>query len=156
MSEYSESIDVQAPAKTVFGFVSDVKNLPLYLPTVHQASRQTGEQVALDGEANGHPYHSQGWFKTDEGAMRLRWGSDGENDYSGELRVTASGNAARVTCTLHFNPKPDTAAQMEHHQGGRDTAIKDGLRASLTSIKQLCEGTGGKQSSSADRVDPPL
>ncbi|MBV9784841.1 MAG: SRPBCC family protein [Acidisphaera sp.] len=156
MSDYTETIDVQAPAKTVFGFVSDVKNLPLYLPTVHQASRADAGHVAVEGEANGHPYHSEGWFKSDEGGMRLSWGSEGANDYSGELRVTASGDAARVACTLHFNPKPDTAAQMEHHQGGRDAAIREGLRASLTSIKQLCEGTGGKQPSSADRVDPPL
>ncbi|MBV9735967.1 MAG: SRPBCC family protein [Acidisphaera sp.] len=156
MSDYTDSIDVHAPADAVFRFVSDVKNLPRYLPTVHQAKAQGGERVALDGEANGHPYHSDGWFKAEPDARRLRWGSDGENDYSGQLEVAAAGNASKVTCTLRFSPKPEVAQQMQRLQGGRDAAIRDGLKASLVSIKQLCEGTGGKQMSSAERPDQPV
>ena len=156
MSDYTDSIDVHAPADAVFRFVSDVKNLPRYLPTVHQAHAEGRERVALDGVADGHPYHSDGWFKAEPDARRLRWGSDGENDYAGQLEVTPSSNSAKVTCTLRFNPKPATEQQMNRQQGGRDAAIRDGLKASLVSIKQLCEGTGGKQTSSAERPDEPV
>lgn len=156
MSDYTDSIDVHAPADAVFRFVSDLENLPRYLPTVHQAQAQGTGRVALDGVADGHPYHSDGWFRAEPDVRRLRWGSDGENDYSGQLEVAGSGSAAKVTCTLRFTPKPATGQQMERQQGGQESAIRDGLKASLVSIKRLCEGTGGKQMSSAERPDQPV
>ena len=84
MAEYTDRIDVAAPADAVFGFVSDVANLPKYLPTMHDAHAQGPDRVAVDGEANGHHYHSDGWFKVDYAGRSMSWGSDGENDYSGK------------------------------------------------------------------------
>ncbi len=37
MAEYSDRIDVAAPADAVFAFISDIGNLPKYLPTVQGA-----------------------------------------------------------------------------------------------------------------------
>ncbi len=150
MAEYSDRIDVAAPADAVFTFVSDIENLPKYLPTVHHAHPQTGERVEVDGEANGHPYHSDGWFKVDEAARTMTWGSDGENDYSGRMSVTGDGSKSEVECSLKFTPSEGIKDSMDKNQGGPSAAMTDGLRASLQSIKQICEGTGGKQHSTAE------
>ena len=150
MPEYTDRIDVAAPADAVFKFVSDIANLPKYLPTVHTAHPQQGERVEVDGEANGHSYHSDGWFKVDDAARTMSWGSDGENDYSGKMAVTGDGDRAQVECALKFTPSADIKQSMDQHQGGPSSAMTDGLRASLQSIKQLCEGIGGKAHSSAE------
>jgi hypothetical protein len=150
MPEYTDRIDVSASPEAVFRFVSDVANLPKYLPTVQHAKPQSGERVEVEGEANGHHYASDGWFKTDAASKTMSWGSDGENDYSGRMTVSGSGNQATVECALKFTPKPEVKQAMDEHQGGPSAAMTDGLRASLQSIKQLCEGTGGKAHSTAE------
>ncbi len=150
MPEYTDRIDVSAAPEAVFRFVADINNLPKYLPTVHQAKPQAGERVEVDGEANGHHYHSDGWFKTDAATRTMMWGSDGENDYSGRMRVSGDGQRSTVECSLKFEPKPSVKQAMDEHQGGPSAAMTDGLRASLQSIKNLIEGTGGKSHSTAE------
>ncbi len=150
MAEYTHRIDVSAPADDVFKFVSDIENLPKYLPTVHGAHSQGAERVEVDGEANGHGYHSDGWFKVDQAARSMTWGSDGENDYSGKMSVSGDAAKASVACSLRFTPKDDIKESMDKNQGGPSAAMTDGLKASLESIKRICEGTGGKQPSTAE------
>ncbi len=150
MPDYTDQIDVAAPADAVFAFISDVANLPKYLPTVHGAHSHGSDRVEVDGEANGHQYASTGWFKADPQAKLMSWGSDGQNDYAGKMTVTGDGSASTVACTLRFTPTDEVRESMDEHQGGPGNAMTDGLRASLQSIKQLCEGTGGKVSSTAE------
>ena len=149
MPDYTDQIDVAAPADAVFAFISDVSNLPRYLPTVHDAQSHGADRVEVDGTANGHRYASTGWFNVDPETRSMRWGSDGQNDYAGQMAVTGDGQASQVTCTLRFSPAPEIKDAMDKHQGGPSAAMTDGLRASLRSIKQIAEGTGGKVESSA-------
>ena len=150
MPEYTDRIDVSAPPDAVFQFVSDIANLPKYLPTVHQAHSQPGERVGVQGKANGHPYNSDGWFKVDQAGRTMTWGSDGENDYSGKMAVLDMDSGSQVECSLRFTPTADIKEAMDKNQGGPGAAMTDGLKASLQSIKQICEGTGGKQPSTAE------
>ncbi|TXN28832.1 hypothetical protein FV232_27560 [Methylobacterium sp. WL30] len=150
MSEYTAHIDVAAPSDAVFRFVSDIKNLPRYLPTVSGAHSHTHERVDVDGTANGHAYNSEGWFKVDPDTRTMTWGSDGSNEYSGKMAVRVDGDASKVECTLQFTPTADIKKSMDEYQGGPSAAMTDGLRASLASIKEICEGTGGKHSSTAE------
>ena len=85
MPKYTDRIEVAVAPEVVFRFVSDIKNLPKYLPTVHEAHSQPHERVEVDGTANGHAYKSAGWFKVDPSERTMTWGSDGENDYSGKI-----------------------------------------------------------------------
>ena len=150
MPEYSDHIDVAASPETVFRFVSDIANLPKYLPTVQGAHSHPHERVEVDGKANGHAYTSEGWFKVDQAGRTMTWGSDGANDYSGKMTVSGQGERSDVECSLQFTPTADIKDAMDRNQGGPSAAMTDGLRASLVSIKQICEGTGGKQSSTAE------
>ena len=147
--EYQEQTSIYAPAEQVFRYVSDPANMPQYLPTVQSAEMQGSSRVAVQGEASGHPYNSDGNFDVNYGEKRMTWGSDGENHYAGWLQVTGEGESCNLIVHLAFNPRPDQEQQFAA-QGGRDEAIRQGLRDSLQSIKNICEGEGGKVPNPAD------
>ncbi len=151
MPEYTDRVTVAASPDAVFRFVSDIKNLPKYLPTVSGAHPQADERVAVEGKANGHTYNSDGYFKVDQAARTMTWGSDGENDYSGKMSVSGQGDESVVSCSLQFTPTGPIKDSMEREQGGPSAAMTDGLKASLASIKEICEGTGGKHESTAEK-----
>ena len=144
MAEYEHSLTVQARADEVFGFVSDISNLPKYLPTTHHAEAQGGERVRVRGEAGGHPYDSDGHFRVNTTEHRMEWGSDGENNYSGWLEVQDRGETSEVTVHLSFAPRPDLSQRMDEQTGDRNQTIQEGLQTALTSIQNLVEGRGGK------------
>jgi uncharacterized membrane protein len=149
MAEYEASLSVQASAAAVFDFISDVRNMPSYLPTTHQAEPQGRDRVRVQGEAHGHSYDSDGWLRADHTEYRLEWGSDGENQYSGCMEVEdAAGGSCDVTVHLSFTPRPDQEQAFQRQSGGKDREIQHGLEAALQSIKNLCEGRGAK-------IEPP-
>ncbi|HMV51966.1 MAG TPA: SRPBCC family protein [Blastocatellia bacterium] len=146
MHEYHQSKTIQVSADKVFSFVSDIKNLPKYLPTVTGARPQQGERIRIQGEAAGHHYDSDGYFRVDDANRRLEWGSDGENNYSGWLEVREGNNqsSSELTVHLNFDPKPELAREFEKQGGNRHEVINRGIQEALTSIQNLCEGKGGK------------
>ncbi len=149
--EFEKSTRVQASPDQVFAFVSDVRNLPKYLPTTKSAQPQEGERVQLQGEANGHRYEGDGRFKQDQAGKRLEWGSDFEFDYSGWLEVKPDGDgASQVTVHLHFGPSPQQSANVPVPGEGPDEGqIQEGLDKALQSIQNQVEGKGGKEEPSA-------
>lgn len=152
MKEYEQTRHIQAPRNKVFAFVSDINNLPDYLPTVRNAAMEDGERIRVQGEANGHRYDDTGFFRVDQAQQRLEWGSDGDSNYAGWLEVQGDLTAATSTVTVHikFDPKPELARQMEQ-QGGRDEAINEGIKNALISIQNHCEGKGGKVESARQK-----
>lgn len=146
MKEYQQSKKVQASADEVFAFVSDIQNLPKYLPTVHNAMPQQGERIRVQGEAGGHRYDSDGHFRVDKANRRMEWGSDGEHNYSGSLEVKEAGDksACEVAVNIKFDPKPELAQKFEQQGGDRHRVINEGINKALASIQNLCEGKGGK------------
>jgi ribosome-associated toxin RatA of RatAB toxin-antitoxin module len=49
MSEYEQSLTMQASPQAVFDFVSNVQNLPHFMPTTQRAQALEGEQVRVEG-----------------------------------------------------------------------------------------------------------
>lgn len=135
MSEYEHSATVQAAADTVFQFVSDLNNLPRYLPTVQRAMPEQGERIRIEGEARGQHYEDDGFFRVDQQSQRMEWGSDGDADYSGWLTVEQQGDMrSLVTVHLSFGSReiPD-----------QDQRIRQGLEDALSAIQQQIEARGG-------------
>lgn len=151
MSEYEHTTTVNSDPKRVFSFVSDVNNLPRYLPTVTQAMAQGPERVRVKGEAAGHQYDSDGYYRVDPARMRMEWGSDGENQYRGWLEVQGEEGETTATVLVHlsFEPRPDIAEQYEQQSGSPHRTIQEGLQSALQSVKNICEGQGGKVESHA-------
>ncbi len=151
MSEYEHTAAVQSSAQQVFEFVSEVSNLPRYLPTVQKAMPQGEGRVRVQGKAGGHQYDSDGFYHVDQSRKRMEWGSDGDNQYRGWLEVkdSGSGTTANVTAHLSFEPRPDTKQRLDQQSGDYHRTIQEGLENALQSIKNLCEGRGGKVESAA-------
>jgi uncharacterized protein YndB with AHSA1/START domain len=147
MPEYEHTQTMLASPDEVFAFVSDVRNLPRYLPTTKSAQPQDEGRVRVQGEANGRPYDSDGYFRADPMARRLEWGADEPGRYSGWLAVSGEQSASEVTVHLSFGPASDLPERIDENSPG-ERPIQQGLEASLASIQNLVEGQGGN-------VEPP-
>lgn len=144
MNQYEHSITINSNPKQIFKFVSEIANLPRYLPTVTHAAPQGSERVRVQGEAAGQRYESDGYYRVDNAHQRIEWGSDGENEYHGWLKVTGDERKATITAHLSFDPRPEIAERYDEQSGDRHRTIQDGLERALHSIKNHCEGKGGK------------
>ena len=146
MGEYEQTMTMQAPPDEILDFVSDIGNMPKYLPTTKSAQPQGEDRVRVQGEAMGHAYDSDGYLRRDDEAMRLEWGSD-EGYYSGWLEVEGDGeDASEVTIHISLRGKPPGAGQSG---GPSDDQINEGIAKGLESIRNHVEGRGGKEEPSA-------
>lgn len=153
-TEFEQSITVAAPADGIFDFISDVKNVPQYLPTVKSAQPQQGERIRTQGQAGDRSYDSDGHFRVDKQARRIEWGSDGENDYRGWLEVQGdSGSQSQVKVHIHYAPRPEILQRMVERSPDHsfESVMKEGITKTLESIKRICEGKGGKEEIEANK-----
>lgn len=74
-------------------------------------------------------YLSDAWFRVDRDERRIQWGSEGPNDYRGELEVIGEGDVSEVAVRLHTSVD---------HAG----SIEGDLQRTLDNIKRLVEGSG--------------
>lgn len=147
--DFDESMSIDAPAEKVFDFVSNVNNLPKYLPTTRNALPQQGDRVRVQGQAEGHSYDSDGYLRADREHFRLEWGAD-ERDYKGNLQVTPRGErASEVRVHLSFNPRPGQTPVQQH--GPSPDEVRSSIRDALRSIENHVTGRGGKQEPPAGR-----
>ena len=87
----------------------------------------------------------QVFFRADQQQQRLEWGSEGERNYSGWLAVQATGNStSEVTVHLSFARQNHALQEMDKRVGNHEQAINEGIQNALLSIKNHCEGRGGK------------
>lgn len=151
---YEDSTTISASPQEVFAFVSDVSHLPDYLPPIEDAGErplaegtetdpdvQDATGVHLVGEVQGQHFENDGWFLADESARTLRWGAQTERTYSGRLEVTEDGDGARLMVHLDFGPR---SPEGDVQQSGDRDLVHEALAATLQSVKQQVEGTGGK------------
>lgn len=139
--QYEQSMTIHAPAEQIFDFVSDVRNLPKYLPTTKHAEPQQGERVRVQGNVEGHTYDADGFLRADRSSRRMEWGAD-EHYYSGHLQITPQGdNASNVSVHLSFRSQPPGS---DANQGPTEAEINDGIMRALRSIENEVTGKGGK------------
>lgn len=146
MSDYEQTMTMQAPSEQVIAFVSDVANMPKYLPTTKAAKAQGGERVRVQGAAQGHSYDSDGYLRRDSSSGRLEWGAD-EGYYSGWLQVRDE-DGGRSSVTVHISLRGDPPGA-EPSERPSDDQINEGLITALRSIENHVQGKGGKEEPSA-------
>jgi uncharacterized membrane protein len=137
MSEYQQSLTIQASPQTVFDFVATVENLPRFMPTTQRAWALEGDQVRVAGEVKGHSYAADGSFHADPTARRLEWRAD-EGYYAGWLQVRPAGDESASEVTVHIALQgyaPGTSPQ----QRPSDQQIQQGLTDALAAIKAAVE-----------------
>ena len=129
MADYSGTTTVSLPPAALFEYLSDVANLPRYFARMTSAERGEGEEVRTTAKMpDGTEVQGRAWFRVDESAQRLEWGSEGGSDYSGSLDVRASGDGSEVSVSLNTS---------RTHEG--DPEVQHGIEETLASIKSQAE-----------------
>ncbi len=155
MKEYEQTQTIDASADAAFAWLSDVDNLPAYLPPVVDASIEgpsaegvPGQWIRTTLEYPGGTFDAEGYLAVDEGRRRMEWGAEVERDYSGWLEVAEGANGqCQVTVHLNFGEHSAEPEIREQTPEGRDP-LAEGVSATLESIRrQLEEGS--------DKVEPP-
>jgi uncharacterized membrane protein len=138
MEDYEGSTTVDAPADELFEYLSKVENLPQYFDRMTSVRNLPGDEVEVEARIEPGDAGSEGgertvggdaWFTIDADTKTLAWGSEGPNDYRGQLQVTPSGKAAAtVTVKLH------TLHEAE--------GIEDGIQQTLANIQRVAGSEG--------------
>lgn len=137
MKDFENSITIQAPRQQVVDYVSDVSNMPNYLPTVTEARMDGEDRVWMAVEIKGERHEDSGYFRALED--RLEWGSE-DHDYHGEMHVEGDGEQSEVTIRLHINPPKELAERMDENSSGDwQSKTQNGLLEALQAIKEQTE-----------------
>jgi uncharacterized membrane protein len=155
-SEYQKTQIVDRSAEEVFSWVSDVSNLPHYLPPVKEARIEGSAEVGKRGEKvrmrveipNRYETEGEGYFHVDQGERRMEWGAEMGRDYSGWLSVSDRADGqSEVTVHLWFGER-SVEDQVQEESSEERNPLEESLSATLESIRrQLEEGSG--------KVEPP-
>jgi carbon monoxide dehydrogenase subunit G len=120
--QHEHTEHVAAAPDAVYAAISDVKNLPAFVPQVTAAREAGGNTIEVDARYEGHEEHGEARFERDAAARRIDWRSG--SGYHGWMQVDADGDGSRLTLFL------DTP-----HPSVRDTDVA----ATLDAIRMLVE-----------------
>ncbi len=120
--QHEHTEHVAAAPDAVYAAISDLNNLPRFVPQLTGVRAEDGGRVAVDARYEGHEQHGEATFATDDAARRIEWGA--ASGYRGWMQVDADGDGSRLTLFL------DTP-----HSGASDQDIA----ATLDAIRMLVE-----------------
>ena len=120
--QHEHTEHVAASPDSVYAAISDVTNLPRFVPQL-TAARAAGEgRVEVDARYEGHEQHGEASFASDDARRRIEWAA--ASGYRGWLQVDADGEGSRLTLFLD-TPHP---AASDHD-----------IAATLDAIRMLVE-----------------
>ena len=128
MGDYAHTTTIRRSPDEVFTYLSDVGNLPEYFEAMQSAEPAEGEAVYVVALVEGVERKGEAWFRVDADSRSVSWGSEGPNDYHGELSVEPAGDDSSVTVTLHT-------------QNADGPGITAGLTGTLANIKKILDGS---------------
>jgi len=152
--EYEQSQAIDAPPEEVFAWLSDVGNLPKYLPPVIDSSvegpsaedvprRRIRTTLEYPGKGVG-TFDAEGYLAIDERERRMEWGAEEERDYLGWLTVANRGEGgSEVVVHLSFGERSAGPDIEERSPEGSDP-LAEGISATLESIRRQIEEGSGK------------
>ncbi len=152
--EYEQSQPIDAPPEEVFAWLSDVGNLPKYLPPVVDSSVEGPSAEDVPGQRirttleypgeEGRTFTAEGYLAVDEEERRMEWGAEAGRDYAGWLTVGNHGEGdSEVVVHLSFGERSVGPEIREQSPEGRDP-LAEGVSATLESIRRQIEEGSGK------------
>ena len=127
MADFLARTEVAAPAQELFEYLSQMENLPNYFQRMTAVTDNEDGTISVAADLGDRVVEAEAWFEVDPDAKTLSWGSEGPNDYSGQLQVTGTGASSVVEVTL----RTERAAGEE---------IQEGIEQTVTAIKLIMEG----------------
>ncbi|MET3806246.1 putative membrane protein [Nakamurella sp. UYEF19] len=129
MGDYEASTTVQLAPERLFAYLSNVQNLPAYMPRLTSARPAGGDKVDVTAhiEPEGGPerdVEGEAWIKVVEDGRKLQWGAAGPHDYHGELDIDAGSDAGSSTLTVRLHTERVEGDQIQHGLGETLNGIK--------------------------------
>jgi hypothetical protein len=114
MTEIDGSRTFEITADTLWAVVADPARLADWVPTMRLAQPSGKEEVHVEGESHGHRYSLDSLLRVDESDRCLHWGAEGDDGYSGSLRVAERPSGSEVYLNVaipddRLGPSPDSA-----------------------------------------------
>lgn len=143
--KYERSRRIDASPEDIFAFVSTIRNLQNFVPTVHSAEVVTEEHVRVQGKDGSTSYEDDGWLRADPAQRRLEW-AVAERDYSGWMTISGVDEASEVITHLSIRPRvDDNRRPLTGESRETPDPTEEGLEAAMDSLRNLIEGRGGKE-----------
>ena len=120
--QHEHTEHVAAPADAVYAAISDLGNLPRFVPQMTAARPAGGDRVEVDARYDGRTQHGEASFEKDDDARRIAWSAP--SGYHGWMKVDPDGDGSRLTLFL-----------ATRHGSERDHDIS----ATLDAIRMLVE-----------------
>jgi ribosome-associated toxin RatA of RatAB toxin-antitoxin module len=98
--EHESTTTIPVSPDRLYHAIAEVGNLTRFIPSLKSVKRADSEHLDVTAEYEGHEEHGRAWFRTDDEARRVEWGSD-EHPYSGWMQVDPDGEDSKLT--LHLN-----------------------------------------------------
>ena len=96
--QHEHTEHVAAPADAVYAAISDLNNLPRFVPQMTAVRPGDGDRVEIDARYAGHEQHGEASFRAAEAERRIEWSAP--SGYNGWMKVDPDGDGSRLTLFL--------------------------------------------------------
>jgi uncharacterized protein YndB with AHSA1/START domain len=97
--QHEHTEHISASPEAVYAAISDVSNLPRYVPQMTAARPAGADRVEVDARYHGHEKHGRASFHADDARRRVEW--DAPSGYRGWMQVAPDGDGSRLTLFLN-------------------------------------------------------
>jgi carbon monoxide dehydrogenase subunit G len=97
--QHEHTEHVAAAPDAVFAAISDVTNLPRFVPQITAAHPTDADRVEIDARYEGREQHGEATFQADAGDRRIEWSAP--SGYRGWMKVEPDGDGSRLTLYLN-------------------------------------------------------
>jgi carbon monoxide dehydrogenase subunit G len=97
--DHEHTEHVAAAPDAVYAAISDVRNLPRFVPQMTAARPSGGDRVEIDARYEGREQHGDASFRADDGERKIEWSAP--SGYHGWMKVEPDGDGSRLTLFLH-------------------------------------------------------
>ena len=96
--QHEHTEHIAAPADAVYAAISDVSNLPRFVPQMTAIRAVGDERVEVEARYEGREQHGEASFRADEAERRIEWSAP--SGYRGWMKVDPDGEGSRLTLFL--------------------------------------------------------
>ena len=96
--QHEHTEHVAASADAVYAAISNLDNLPRFVPQLTGVRPAEGDQIEVDARYHGHEQHGEATFRANAGERRIEWGAP--SGYHGWMKVDPDGEGSRLTLFL--------------------------------------------------------
>ena len=96
--QHEHTEHVAAPPDALYAAISNVSNLPRFVPQITAAASSGSDRIEIDARYEGREQHGEASFKADDREHRIEWGTP--SGYHGWMKVDPDGDGSRLTLFL--------------------------------------------------------